>query len=109
MDAIVAAARGLHERGIANVLVTLGGSGAVLVNAEGAWYTTAPKIAVRSTVGAGDSSVAGFVLASVKGLTPDQCLVTAAAHGSAAASLPGTQLPHPDDVHPEMTSVRRIN
>lgn len=109
VDAIVAAARGLHERGIANVLVTLGGSGAVLVNAEGAWYTTAPKIAVRSTVGAGDSSVAGFVLASVKGLTPDQCLVTAAAHGSAAASLPGTQLPHPDDVHPEMTSVRRIN
>jgi 1-phosphofructokinase family hexose kinase len=106
---ISVAAKGLHERGIANVLVTLGGAGALLVNAEGAWYTTAPKVAVKSTVGAGDSSVAGFVLGSVRGLSPAECLVTAAAHGSAAASLPGTQLPHPMDVHPEQASVRRIN
>ena len=101
LTAITDAARQLHARGIAHVLVTLGGAGAVLVNAEGAWYTTAPDVKVLSTVGAGDSSVAGFVLADVAGLTPDRCLATAAAYGSAAAGLPGTTLPGPTDVHLE--------
>ncbi|MFZ2163987.1 MAG: PfkB family carbohydrate kinase, partial [Propionibacteriaceae bacterium] len=109
VSAIVAAANGLHARGIENVLVTLGGSGAVLVNGQGAWFTTAPKVDVKSTVGAGDSSVAGFVLASVIGLSSDRCLATAAAHGSAAAGLPGTQLPQPSDVHVEQTSVTQVN
>ena len=95
---IVAAARRLHERGIANVLVTLGGAGGVLVNAQGAWFSTAPRVTVRSTVGAGDSSVAGFILADVTGRTPAECLATALTYGSAAASLPGTTLPTPDDL-----------
>lgn len=107
--AIVEAARGLQRRGIANVLVTLGGAGAVLVNEEGAWVTTAPKVDVRSTVGAGDSAVAGFVLASVRGESPDRCLANAAAYGSAAAGLPGTTLPRPADVHREAAVVRRID
>lgn len=98
LTAIVAAARTLHERGIANVLVTLGGSGAVLVNAAGAWFATAPRITLASTVGAGDSSVAGFVLADVAGSSPADCLAHAVAHGSAAASLPGTTLPTPADL-----------
>ncbi len=108
VDAIVEAARGLQARGIANVMVTLGGAGAVLVTAEGAWYTTAPKVEVKSTVGAGDSSVAGFVLASVRGETPDGCLRTAASYGSGAAGLPGTSLPRPDDIHPERADLRRV-
>lgn len=95
---IVAAAHALRARGIANVLVTLGGSGAVLATAEGAWYTRAPAVVVRSTVGAGDSSVAGFILADVTGRTPAECLATALTYGSAAASLPGTTLPTPDDL-----------
>lgn len=95
---IVAAAARLRDRGITNVLVTLGGSGAVLVNADGAWHAGAPKISVRSTVGAGDSSVAGFILADVAGRPPAECLTTAVRYGSAAASLPGTTLPTPADL-----------
>lgn len=98
VGAIVAAAATLRDRGIANVLVTLGGAGAVLVNAQGAWRANAPKITVRSTVGAGDSSVAGFILADVAGKSPADCLATAIAYGSAAASLPGTTLPTPQDL-----------
>ncbi|MDO5534972.1 MAG: hexose kinase [Propionibacteriaceae bacterium] len=98
LAAIVDAAARLRDRGIANVLVTLGGAGAVLVNAEGAWHATAPRIEVRSTVGAGDSSVAGFILADVAGRGPAECLESAVMHGSAAASLPGTTLPTPDDL-----------
>lgn len=105
---IVAAARTLHERGVANVLVTLGGSGAVLVNAEGAWYATAPRIKLRSTVGAGDSSVAGFVLADVEGRDPAGCLANAVTYGSAAASLPGTTLPTPHDLPADPAVVNQI-
>lgn len=107
-DIVDAAAR-LRDRGISNVLVTLGGAGAVLVNAEGAWHATAPRILVRSTVGAGDSSVAGFILAAVAGRPAADCLAAAVTHGSAAASLPGTTLPTPTDLpddQPVVTAVR---
>lgn len=96
-DIVTAAAR-LRERGIANVLVTLGPAGAVLVNAAGAWHATAPDVIVRSTVGAGDSSVAGFILADVAKRSPAECLAAAVTYGSAAASLQGTTLPTPADL-----------
>ncbi len=108
LDDIVAAAGRLRARGIANVLVTLGEAGAVLVSAAGAWYSTAPDVEVKSTVGAGDSSVAGFILAEVAGASPDGCLASAVAYGSAAAGLPGTTLPRPRDVHPESARVSRL-
>ena len=108
LDAIVAAARRLQGRGISNVLVTLGGSGAVLVDASEAWYSTAPDVEVKSTVGAGDSSVAGFILAEVQGGTPADCLASAVAYGSAAAGLPGTTLPRPHDAHPEQARVTNL-
>ena len=82
---IVKAARALQVRGVANVLVTLGGAGAVLVNAQGAWAATSPKVPVLSTVGAGDSSVAGFLLAEVAGRSPGDCLANATTYRSAAA------------------------
>lgn len=108
LDAIVDAAERLRERGIANVLVTLGGSGAVLVTEEGAWRAEAPSVTLRSTVGAGDSSVAGFILADVAGEAPERCLASAVAHGSAAAGLPSTTLPTPADLPAGEISVARI-
>ncbi|WP_040159322.1 1-phosphofructokinase family hexose kinase [Nigerium massiliense] len=105
---IVEAARSLQSRGITNVLVTLGGAGAVLVTADGAWAASAPAVDVLSTVGAGDSSVAGFVLADVRGEDPGQCLANAVAYGSAAAGLPGTTLPTPQDVRRDDAAVRRL-
>lgn len=108
LSAIAEAARALQQRGITNVLVTLGGAGAVLVTADEGWYTTAPVVEVKSTVGAGDSSVAGFILAEVAGGSPEKCLVNGAAYGSAAAGLPGTSLPHPDDVHPDAAVLTRL-
>lgn len=101
----VASARKLVDRGIAEVLVTLGGSGACLVTAEGAWAATTPPITVRSTVGAGDSSLAGYVTARVDGLASSECLRRAVAYGSAAASLPGTTLPTPEQLDAERTAV----
>lgn len=106
---VAAAARSLHERGVSAVLATLGAAGAVLVTAEGSWYAEAPSIPVRSTVGAGDSSVAGYILAAVAGASPERRLATAVAHGSAAAGLAGTTLPKPGDVDPDAVVIHPID
>ncbi|WP_080794607.1 1-phosphofructokinase family hexose kinase [Corynebacterium pacaense] len=95
---IVTAASTLVERGIAMVLVTLGSAGAVLVTGEGAWVSSSPRIEPVSTVGAGDSSLAGFVMAQSRGLDTPTSLIQAVSYGSAAAALPGTTIPNPDQV-----------
>ncbi|PKQ32262.1 MAG: 1-phosphofructokinase [Actinobacteria bacterium HGW-Actinobacteria-2] len=103
--ASAAAAQSLVERGVGAVLVTLGAAGAVLATAEGAWRAVPPPITVRSTVGAGDSSVAGYVLAETRALPPAERLRLAVAYGSAAASLAGTQLPRPDQINTAQVEV----
>ena len=92
------ALRGLHDAGVAEVLLTLGGDGAVLSTAEGVWSARPPRIAVRSTVGAGDCSLAGYLLADLAGFPPAERLRTAVAYGAASASLPGSAVPTPAQV-----------
>ena len=106
--AAAAAARHLVNAGAGAVLATLGGSGAVLVTGAGAWAATAPPITVVSTVGAGDSSLFGYLLGDLRGADPAERLRLAVAYGSAAASLPGTTLPSPSDVHPQSVTVTPI-
>jgi 1-phosphofructokinase len=105
VSASAAAAQSLVTRGVGAVLVTLGAAGAVLATAEGAWRAVPPTITVRSTVGAGDSSVAGYVLGDTRGLPPAERLRLAVAYGSAAASLAGTQLPRPDQINAAQVEV----
>jgi 1-phosphofructokinase len=97
--ATLAAVRSLHERGVAEVLLTLGGDGALLSTADGGlWSAQPPRIAVRSTVGAGDCSLAGYLLADLAGAPPAERLRTAVAYGAASASLPGSAVPTPTQV-----------
>ena len=97
--AILAAVRTLHDRGVAEVLLTLGGDGAVLSTADGGlWSAPPPRITVRSTVGAGDCSLAGYLLADLAGAPPAERLRTAVAYGAASASLPGSAVPTPAQV-----------
>ncbi|MFC4786662.1 1-phosphofructokinase family hexose kinase [Nocardioides sp. MAHUQ-72] len=103
------AARTLVERGVETVLATLGSNGAVLVNSEGAWHATPPPTTVVSTVGAGDSSLFGYLLGDIRRRTPAQRLALAVAYGSAAAGLPGTTIPLPSQVTPELVSVRDLD
>ncbi|WP_139981279.1 1-phosphofructokinase family hexose kinase [Nocardioides litoris] len=102
------AARTLVERGVREVLATLGPHGAVLVSAEGAWHAAPPPTTVVSTVGAGDSSLFGFVLGGLRGLDPAGRLALGVAYGSAAAALPGTTIPRPDQARPDLVVVRRL-
>lgn len=66
--AIVAAARGLRQRGIDLVAVSMGGRGAIFVDGGAAVHAQPPQVAIKSTVGAGDAMVAGIVHASSKRL-----------------------------------------
>lgn len=106
---VVAAARQLVDRGAAAVLVTLGAAGAVLVDGDGSWLATPPPIVPRSTVGAGDSSLAGYVRAALEGAPPAQRLQMAVAYGSAAAALPGSALPAPSQINTEAVAVRSLS
>jgi 1-phosphofructokinase len=102
----LAAVTSLHERGVAEVLLTLGGEGAMLSTADGGlWSARPPRITVRSTVGAGDSSLAGYVLADLAGLDPAGRLRTAVAYGAASASLPGSAVPTPAQADPTAVTV----
>ena len=61
-DEIVAAAAGLQAQGARNVLVSMAGDGALLLDDNGAVHRIGcPKGKVVNSVGAGDSMVAGFV------------------------------------------------
>ncbi|WP_422743173.1 1-phosphofructokinase family hexose kinase [Mycobacterium sp. WMMD1722] len=95
---VVSAARHLVDRGVGAVLATLGAAGAVLVDATGAWLAVPPPIAPRSTVGAGDAALAGYLRATAAGAEPPVRLRMAVAYGSAAAALPGSALPGPDQL-----------
>lgn len=112
-EAAAAAAYELVARGVDVVLATLGGNGAVLLERRadgsvGAWHAAPPPTVVVSTVGAGDSSLFGYVLGDLRGLPADQRLALGVAYGSAAAGLPGTTIPLPDQVRPDLVAVRPL-
>lgn len=106
---VVSAARQLVDRGVGAVLATLGAAGAVLVDGTGAWVATPPPIAPLSTVGAGDASLSGYIRAEVGGAAPPQRLQMAVAYGGAAAALPGTALPSPDQIDLDAVRVDTVS
>jgi 1-phosphofructokinase len=97
-DRVLEAVGRLHDRGVREVLLTLGADGALLSTADGVWTARPPAITVRSTVGAGDSSLAGYLLAALAGAPPEERLRSAVAYGAASASLPGSAVPTPAQV-----------
>ena len=91
-------ARLLRESGVENVMVTLGGAGALLVTKDGAYIAEPPSITPLSTVGAGDSTVAGFIAAMARGESAAECFRLGVAFGTAACLTRGTNPPKNDDV-----------
>ena len=108
-EAVASASAALRTDGIVAVLATLGAAGAVLAFADGAWHATHRPVIARSTVGAGDSSLAGYLIADTEGLSPAARLARAVAYGSAAVSLPGTTIPRPTDTRPDQVTVTEIH
>jgi len=87
------AARQAIKDGFAEVIVvSMGGDGAWLVTREEKFLVKAPPVEKRSTVGAGDSMVAGITYMLQKGRSLKAALQFGVACGSAATMNEGTQL-----------------
>ncbi len=92
-------AAGLVARGVAQmVVVARGADGSVLVDKDRRIFAKAAKVKVKSTVGAGDSFVAGLVLSLAKGEPRETALAWGAAAASAAVMSDATQLCNKADV-----------
>lgn len=104
-DVLQAAAQ-LRRAGARDVLASLGADGAVLVDRTGAWHGYAPVAVPRSTVGAGDSMLAGFLAGG--GCGPP-ALAQGVAWAAAAVALPGSRMPTPSDIDRSAVQVNRMN
>lgn len=106
---LVAGCRTLIDGGVGAVLVSLGGHGAMLVTERASWWAGGQSLVPLSTVGAGDTTLAGFLAAAENPATagdPAQQLRTAVAWGRAAVLLPGSAAPHPH--HIDLSAVRVV-
>ena len=91
-------ARNLCKGGIENVMISLGEKGAVLVTESIAVGAIPPAINALSTIGAGDSTIAGFVAAYSEGKDAAETLRQAVSYGTAACMLEGTTPPTKENV-----------
>ncbi|WP_428376364.1 1-phosphofructokinase family hexose kinase [Lichenicoccus sp.] len=83
------------------VALTLGENGAVLASENGTLRLPALDVVVNGTVGAGDSFLAGMVMALADGRTPEDAFAWGIAAGGAAVTAPGT-------AKPERVTVERL-
>ena len=107
-DEAIALAGSIPAERVRASLVTLGAVGAALVTEDGAWFARAPRVVPRSTVGAGDCSLAGYLVAAVEGAAPAQALARAVASGAAAVALPGSAVPARDQIDPARVVVTEV-
>lgn len=103
---VVLAANELRSKGVGTVLVSLGPSGAVLVDEGQAFHAESRVIVPRSTVGAGDALLAGFLAAGGEG---PEALAEGVAWGAAACVLPGTAVPGPGDLQRELVQTHPVD
>ncbi|WP_252845794.1 1-phosphofructokinase [Actinoallomurus purpureus] len=99
---VIEAAEELRDRGARTVLASLGADGAVLVEEEGVTIGEAPVAAPRSTVGAGDALLAGFLAAGARGAP---ALAEGLAWGAAAVCLPASRMPRPEDIRRDIVRI----
>lgn len=84
-------------QGVTNVMISLGNQGAMLISGGKTYLAKPPVVDAVSTIGAGDSTIAGFIAAALDGKNPGECLKTAVTFGSAACLTEGTLPPLPQD------------
>lgn len=98
MNQVDDAALAIIEEGKCDiVVVSLGPQGALLVTKEGFEHIPAPMVRKKSTVGAGDSMVAGMVYGLATGMSYREMAQLGVACGSAATQQEGTKLFNPEE------------
>ena len=96
-EAAAAAQVIIRDRDCQVILVSLGAAGALLVTKDIQDFVAAPVVKKQSTVGAGDSMVAGMIYGLLQNYSLKECIRYGVACGTAATMNPGTELFHEED------------
>ena len=105
-EEIAAVGAAISAMGPANVIISLGKKGAVLVNDGQAWLAASPKIEAANPIGAGDSMVAGVVWGLSKGDSMQDALCKGIACGAATAGQKGTSVGSLEQVNQLLAEVQ---
>ena len=89
----------LLEKGIERVCVSMGGDGSLFIDKDQMIRVKVPKVQVLSTVGAGDSLVAGYVYAMDQGLPLEDCVKIASAASVIAVTKEGTDFATKEEIN----------
>lgn len=81
-----------YEDKIRYIVVSMGAKGVVGISKEGSYHVIPPKINVRSSIGAGDSLVAGIIFALSENAPFEDALTLGVACGTASVLNPGSNL-----------------
>jgi len=103
---VIDAARSIHARGVAQVIVSLGEDGALFVTAAGTWQASLPPVRAASTVGAGDAMVAGVLAGWHAGATTEDTVRLSVAFAACKLQRIGPHLPPPVQVREQAAAVR---
>jgi fructose-1-phosphate kinase PfkB-like protein len=93
-------------RGAQGVVISLGAEGALATDGQTDWLALPPPVELRSTVGSGDSMVAGLAVALARGEPLASGLQLGTAAGAATAMVSGTALGTADEVRDLVPRVR---
>ncbi|MCJ7654184.1 MAG: PfkB family carbohydrate kinase, partial [Dehalococcoidia bacterium] len=104
--AIIEAVKTLVNQSIDVAAISRGKDGLIVANGEKILKVTPPQVEVRSTIGAGDSTIAGLVLKLSQGHGIEEASRWAAASGTAATLTPGTELCRREDVERLLPQVK---
>lgn len=80
------------------VIVSMGGDGAALAWSGGSCHFAAFPVTAKSTIGSGDSMLAGYLIGLLRGLTPEQAMPLALAAGAATAESDGAGIARKSEV-----------
>ncbi len=106
---IVSTARQVIASGACEAMaVSMGADGAMLITATEQYQAVAPKAPVLSTVGAGDSMLAGILAGISKGWTWEKVLQYGVAAGSAATLHKGTELCRIEDTERIFAQMNKV-
>ncbi|WP_411846149.1 1-phosphofructokinase [Roseibacillus persicicus] len=102
----VHAARELQESQVSHVILSLGSEGALFISPEKALMASAPPVKVVSTVGAGDSMVAGYLAGLTTGRAPAECAKLASVFAWCALEDVRRRLPAREVIEARMAQIK---
>lgn len=85
------AAHFILDRGVVNVIITLGSNGAILHNAQDQLFQPGFKVKVVDTTAAGDTFTGGYAVSILNGKNPHEALLYATAASALAVTRLGAQ------------------